>query len=146
MLRISNGLNPIIGTALLLLGAGLAAQDEPAPSTSDNTTQSEARLLDLRPPDITDLYTREQIDQLLAKTRDSNIEQQNIEEAEVEGNRDVPLPTTPEVWPVIFAPFWAILNPQAWRIFAPLPPDQTRGMENERDFTDTDPEPATSRR
>ena len=32
-----------------------------------------------------------------------------------------------EIAPLIPAPVWALLNPaQSWRIFAPLPPDQTR--------------------
>jgi len=78
--------------------------------------------LDLRAPDVTHLFSQEQINRVLAATfRD------NIEEVQVEGERNIP--ATPRVWPGIFAPLWAVANPtQAWRIFAPLPPDQTRGM------------------
>src|ERR1700754_2287188 len=69
-----------------------------------------------------------QPDQLIAK-----LEAKNIEEVEVEGAR-VPAPTfTPRVWPAIAAPFWALLHPtQAWRILAPMPPDQARAIGNQR--------------
>ena len=69
----------------------------------------------------------EQLDQLIAK-----LEAKNIEEVEVEGAR-IPAPTfTPRVWPAIAAPFWALLHPtQAWRILAPLPPDQAREIGNQ---------------
>jgi hypothetical protein len=88
--------------------------------------------LDLRAPDITRLFTSEQLNQILAATFRSD-----IEEIEVEGARDRSLPpSTPNVWPGLGAPFWAVLNPtQAWRIFAPLPPDQTRGMQARFDAT-----------
>lgn len=80
--------------------------------------------LDLRPPDITHLYTSEQLNMILAAT----FMRENIEEVEVERERDR-MPNTPTPWPGIAAPFWALLNPtQSWRIFAPLPPDQTRGL------------------
>lgn len=87
--------------------------------------------LDLRAPDVTQLFTAEQISTVLAPTF-----RETIEEVEVEGERDIP--ATPRVWPGIFAPFWALANPtQAWRIIAPLPPDQTRGMQLARaDATD----------
>ena len=78
--------------------------------------------LDLRAPDITKLYTQRQLERLIAK-----MEADFIEKIEVEGAR-VPSPEfTPRVWPGIAAPFWALFNPtQAWRIFAPIPPDQAR--------------------
>jgi hypothetical protein len=99
--------------ALATPGAAAVAS-EPAPPS---------KRLDLRAPDVTHLFTPEQIHRVLATTY-----RENIEEVEVEGERDIP--ATPRVWPGIFAPFWAIANPtQAWRIFAPLPPDQTRGMQ-----------------
>lgn len=116
----------------LLIGAGLAlgcadarAQDEAAPAAS-------AKPLDLRPPNLTQLYTRQQLDALLAK-----LEKENIEEVEVEGAR-VPPPTfTPRVWPAIAAPFWALLHPtQSWRIFAPIPPDQARDIGNKKADTE----------
>lgn len=119
-------------TVIALIAAGLTlgcadarAQDEAAPAAS-------AKLLDLRPPDITQLYTRQQLNELLAK-----LEKENIEEVEVEGAR-VPPPTfTPRVWPAIAAPFWALLHPtQAWRIFAPIPPDQARAIGNKKADTE----------
>jgi hypothetical protein len=40
---------------------------------------------------------------------------------------------TPNVWGGIAAPLWAVLHPtQAWRIFAPLPPDQARRAYNSK--------------
>jgi hypothetical protein len=102
-----------------------AAADEPA------TASAPPHRLDLRTPDVTHLFTQEQINRALASTF-----RENIEEVEVEGERNIP--ATPRVWPGIFAPFWALANPtQAWRIIAPLPPDQTRGMQYARvDLTD----------
>jgi hypothetical protein len=82
--------------------------------------------LDLRAPDVTHLFSQEQLSKVLAATY-----RENIEEVEVEGERDIP--STPQVWPGIFAPFWALANPsQAWRIIAPLPPDQTRRQQYAR--------------
>lgn len=84
--------------------------------------------LDLRIPDITELYTEEQIQALLAVTF-----QEHAEEVRVQGRRE---PVTPKAWPGIAAPFWAMLNPtQAWRIIAPLPPDQTRVSALNADVT-----------
>lgn len=81
-----------------------------------------ARKLDLRIPPITSIYTPEQIAAFLAHTRDTE-----MDEVEVEGQRTPAPPVTPRVWGGIAAPLWALLNPsQAWRIFAPLPPDQLR--------------------
>jgi len=91
--------------------------------------------LDLRVPPITRLYTPEQIETLLAGTRD-------IEEVEVEGRREPPAPPTPAVWGGIAAPAWAILNPsQAWRILAPIPPDRSEALNRQPDATDTHREP-----
>jgi hypothetical protein len=81
--------------------------------------------LDLRTPNITHLFTSEQLNKVLAASF-----REDIEEVEVEGERDRTPANTPNVWPGIAAPFWALLNPtQSWRIFAPLPPDQTRGLQ-----------------
>ncbi len=89
--------------------------------------------LDLRLPDITTLFTQEQIQRILAGTRDPD----TIEEVEVEGlRRRAPVPSTPVIrspWvtPGLFSPFWALANPtQAWRIFAPIPPDQAQFIGN----------------
>lgn len=95
----------------------------------------EARKLDLRIPNITELYTEEQIQALLAATF-----QEHTEEVQVRGRRET---VTPNVWPGIAAPFWAILNPtQAWRIIAPLPPDQTRAIAFNADVTTPYQQPA----
>lgn len=115
----------VVTSALLaaMLISESAAAEEAAPAAPAATAVASTQRLDLRAPDVTHLFTQEQINRVLAATfRD------NIEEVEVEGERNIP--ATPRVWPGIFAPFWAIANPtQAWRIFAPLPPDQTRGMQ-----------------
>jgi len=112
--------------AMLIAESAAAAELAPATPASAVAASNPAnppKRLDLRAPDITHLFTQEQIHQVLATTF-----RENIEEVEVEGERNIP--STPRVWPGIFAPFWAVANPtQAWRIFAPLPPDQTRGMQ-----------------
>jgi hypothetical protein len=123
------------GTALLIVTAGLAmagaasADDEAA---ADNAGTLPAKPLDLRPPDITKLLTSEQLAQLLEKLDD-----ENIEEVEVEGAKVTSPTFTPRVWPAIAAPFWALLHPtQAWRIFAPMPPDQARNIGNQKPDTE----------
>jgi hypothetical protein len=124
------------GTGIaLLIAAGLALRCADAFADDEAATDApaaRAKALDLRPPDITRLYTRQQLDRLIAK-----MEAENIEEIEVEGAR-VPAPTfTPRVWPAIAAPFWALLHPtQAWRIFAPIPPDQARDIGNQKADTE----------
>lgn len=112
----------------LLSGNALAA--EPAPASA-NAAVFPAKIapphkpLDLRAPRITELYTSEELNRILATT----FIREDIEEVQVEGARDRRPTDTPEVWPGIAAPIWALLNPtQSWRIFAPLPPDQTRDM------------------
>ena len=122
--------------AAILISESAAAEElaplAPATAAVASEPAASSRRLDLRAPDVTHLFTPEQIHRVLAATF-----RENIEEVEVEGERDIP--STPRVWPGIFAPFWAIANPtQAWRIFAPLPPDQTRGMQFARvDATDS---------
>ena len=125
------------GTALLL-AAGLALAA--AEADADDNKASAApppKALDLRPPDITRLYTPRQLERLIAK-----MESENIEEIEVEGAR-VPPPTfTPRVWPGIAAPFWALFHPtQAWRIFGPIPPDQAKDIGNQKFTTEGRLEP-----
>jgi hypothetical protein len=122
--------------AAILISESAAAEERAtaAPAAAAVASKSDTtalKRLDLRTPDVTHLFTEQQINKVLATTF-----RENIEEVEVEGERDIP--STPRVWPGIFAPFWALANPtQAWRIIAPLPPDQTRGMQFARsDATD----------
>jgi len=90
--------------------------------------------LDLRIPDVTTILTPEQIQRILSKTFDAN-----LEEVEVEGQRTRIIPNTPDIPGGIAAPFWALAHPtQAWRIFLPLAPDQAQKVGNER-FDITDP-------
>jgi hypothetical protein len=120
----------------LLSGNGLAEEKAPTSAAVISAKTAPPRKpLDLRVPHITQLFTSEELNKILA----ASFIREDIEEVEVEGERDR-LPTnTPDVWPGIAAPFWALLNPaQSWRIFAPLPPDQTRGLEYVRaNATDT---------
>jgi hypothetical protein len=105
----------------------LAEERPPAANAASETSRPEApphKPLDLRPPDITRLFTSEQLNRILA----ASFLSENIEEVEVERERER-MPNTPTPWPGIAAPFWAVLNPtQSWRIFAPLPPDQTQSL------------------
>jgi hypothetical protein len=114
----------LIATAFLLAVCSPALAAEP---------EKPAAPLDLRLPDITTLFTVEQINRILASTRDPD----TIEEVEVEGlRRRQPVPSTPVIRsPMVasglFSPFWALANPtQAWRIFAPIPPDQAQYIGN----------------
>jgi hypothetical protein len=128
-----------IAAGLALHCADARAAEEPAPAALPLTSSTlptaaaespaaRAEPLDLRPPDLTKVYTTRQLDRLIA-----NMEARALEEVEVEGARIAPPTFTPEVWPGIFAPFWALMNPtQAWRILAPLPPDQARKIGNEK--------------
>jgi hypothetical protein len=125
------------GTALLL-AAGLALTHADALGDDEATAPPPSRPLDLRPPQITKLYTPRQLDRLIAK-----MEAENIEEIEVEGAR-VPPPTfTPEVWLGTFgATLWGLLHPtQAWRILAPIPPDRARDIGNQTFTTEGRLEP-----
>ena len=120
--------------ATLVCETAAAEESAPAaPAAAAVATQPSAtpKQLDLRTPDVTHLFTREQIYRVLAASF-----RENIEEVEVEGDRDIR--STPDVWPGIFAPIWAVMNPtQAWRIIAPLPPDQTQRIQLARvDATD----------
>ena len=118
-----------MNTIAVLLAATLALACTAA-RAEDQAAEPPPKPLDLRAPDITKLYTHRQLERLIAK-----IESDFIEKIEVEGAR-IPAPEfTPRVWPGIFAPFWALLNPtQAWRIVAPIPPDQARHIGNQ-DYT-----------
>lgn len=120
----------------LLSGSGLAA--DPAAASANAAVipakaQPPHQPLDLRAPQITQLYTSEELNKILANT----FIREDIEEVQVEGVRDHRPTNTPSVWPGIASPVWAVLNPaQSWRIFAPLPPDQTRGLNVRADATD----------
>ena len=129
-----------LSMALLLIASpGIAAEP---PATNDiqlaAATDIRSPRLNLRAPDITTVYAREEIDRILRLTRDPD----TIEEVEVERERAKELPsTTPDIPPGILAPFWALLNPtQAWRILLPLPPDQARRI-SAPDATDSYREP-----
>lgn len=120
-----SGLMVSMAAVAALLGTTGQAEEQ-APTAAPAVVAAKPaprKPLDLRPPNITHLFTSEQLNKILAASlRD------DIEEVEVEGEREH-LPSTPNVWPGIAAPIWALLNPtQSWRIFAPLPPDQTRGL------------------
>jgi hypothetical protein len=126
---------PLIVVAVLAmaLSGTLAAQErDAAPASAPAAEGSANDDLDLRAPSIHDVYTEEQIEALLAKAR--NEEESDVE---VESTRERPPTVTPEIWPAIAAPFWALLHPtEAWRIFFPLPPDQTRGKQEKPKATD----------
>lgn len=133
----------VIATSALLLAMNVdAAEPANAAGPATRVEQSAAttadaaakKPLDLRAPDITKLYSAEEIKRFLSRTVDSD-----IEGVEVEGARthEAP-PSSPAVWGAIAAPFWALLNPtQAWRIIAPIPPDRAKYIGNDRpDATD----------
>ena len=121
----------------LVLAAGLALTDADALADDAATTAPPPKPLDLRPPQITRLYTPRQLENLIAR-----MEAKNIEEIEVEGARIPPPTFTPRVWPGIAAPFWALFHPtQAWRIFAPIAPDQARDIGNQTFTTEGRLEP-----
>lgn len=128
-----------IASAAMMLHCVLACGEEPpSAAAAIEPVQPASKRLDLRAPDIRSILTQQQIAQALASARD-----RNIEEVEVEGARTRPPPATPDVWPAIFAPFWALLHPtQAWRILAPIPPDRAPSGPPP-DSTHPDREPAT---
>jgi hypothetical protein len=110
----------------IVIGLALAAMLEGALAAEPAAAAQPLKRLDLRAPDITKLYTPEQLNRMLGSTVKDNDIANDIEEVEVEGQRERTPARSPTVWGGIAAPVWAILNPtQAWRIFAPLPPDQT---------------------
>lgn len=110
-----DGVSPSIGAVSprdIASTAGTSSPSEPARS----------RRLDLRAPDITQIYTARQIETLLARTTDPDMEEVHVQ-------RSFQRPTMPVVWSGIAAPVWALLHPlQAWRILAPLPQEQTAGQ------------------
>ena len=129
-----------IGAATLLVltlsAVSIAGAQE---SVRARPTAQSPQQLDLRIPHITELYTHEQIQALLAPTF-LQTREYSEEEVEVQGRREA---ITPTVWRGIAAPFWAIFNPtQAWRIIAPFPPDQSRALAFNADVTTPYQEPA----
>lgn len=116
--------NTAVAIAAILALACTAAHAE------EKAANPPPKPLDLRAPAISKLYTHRQLERLIAK-----MEADYIEKIEVEGARIPPPEFTPRVSPGIFAPFWALLHPtQAWRILAPIPPDQARHI-GLQDFT-----------
>lgn len=121
-------ISTVVVGALLSSAAALAQEQSSAAVTAAvaNKPAPPRKPLDLRAPNITHLFTSEQLNQILAAT----FIREDIEEVQVEGERDRRPTSTPNVWPGIAAPIWALLNPgQSWRIFAPLPPDQTNRLQ-----------------
>lgn len=77
--------------------------------------------LDLKAPKLHDVWTPQEIAWVISGTVDPD----RLDTIEVQGFRGPSAPRTPVAWSGIAAPFWALAHPtQAWRIFAPLPPDQ----------------------
>lgn len=119
-------IGPALLIAALLTGNAYAeesaARTRPPATTPEQQNTPPHKPLDLRAPEITRLFTSEQLNRILAASlRD------DIEGVEVEGERLRMPSATPDVWPAIAAPFWALFNPtEAWRIIAPIPPDQAR--------------------
>ena len=127
--HIRSGLFVFSALAATAWMSSAAADDVAAPPATQKAPQS----LDLRAPDIKDVISLAELERIIAASYNN----ENIEEVEVEGDRVIE--ATPRVWPGIFAPFWALANPaQAWRIFAPLPPDQANSLQYTRsDATDS---------
>jgi hypothetical protein len=127
-----------ITTLLLTAVLALTFADARADDESEAAAAPAPKLLDLRPPDITDLYTQQHLARLIAK-----MEADNIEEIEVKGARIPPPTFTPDVWLGTFgATLWGLLHPtQSWRIFAPIPPDRARNIGNQTFTTDGRLEP-----
>jgi hypothetical protein len=129
---------------LLSAFAGTVGAAQPAQVAAMQATPvaqtAPPRKLDLRAPDITKLYTPEQLNGILEASRTDNIEEVEVEAARGKTHA----PSTPDVWGGLAAPVWALIHPlQAWRIIAPLPPDRTRMMASSPpDFTTGYLEPA----
>jgi hypothetical protein len=136
----------VLASVSLLLSAFAGTVDAAEPAKVAATLATRAaqsappRKLDLRAPDITRLYTPEQLNVILQASRTDNIEEVEVEAARGKTHA----PSSPDVWGGLAAPVWALIHPlQAWRIFAPLPPDRTRMMASAPpDFTTGYLEPA----
>lgn len=131
----------MIVAVAMLAGARIAVADLPTSAVADSPVQRQVKPLDLRAPAIAKLYTPGQIETLLAK-----MERDRLEVIEVERTRERLPSATPEVWGGIAAPFWALLHPtQAWRVFAPLPPDRARSVNATPDATSPYRDPISPR-
>jgi hypothetical protein len=126
----------VAAVASMLMSVDVAAQATAKPAASGKQTRNETsaatgkpaplaqaqKPLDLRVPDVSELFTPEQIQAILSHTASDD-----YEEVEVRGTR---IPSTPDVWGGLGAPVWGLLNPtQAWRIIAPIPPDQIHAAD-----------------
>jgi hypothetical protein len=95
---------------------------ETSASTGKPAATQAQKPLDLRIPDVSELYTPQQIQAILSHTASDD-----YEEIEVRGVR---IPSTPDVWTGLGAPVWGLLNPtQVWRIIAPIPPDRLHAAD-----------------
>jgi hypothetical protein len=129
---VMNRLNLVTVIALAWLHAAAAvADDAPAAAATTDAVDTKASSLmrqphglNLRLPDITTFLSQNQIDTVLSRTADRD----TLEEVQVEGSRlRHTVPDTPDIWPGIAAPVWAVLHPlQSWRIFGPIPPDRAQ--------------------
>lgn len=131
--RFGNTVLAISASPLLFIGVASAAESA-EPEEQQAVVQATPKPLDLRAPDITELYSEDEIKRFLSRAIDPDIEEIEVEDART---HEAP-PSSPEVWGAIAAPFWALLHPtQAWRIIAPIPPDRAKHIGNERpDATD----------
>jgi hypothetical protein len=126
----------VLAFASMLMSVDVVAQATSKPAAAGKQTRSETsttagkpvplaqtqKPLDLRVPDVSELFTPEQIQAILSHTASDD-----YEEVEVRGTR---IPATPDVWGGLGAPVWGLLNPtQAWRIIAPIPPDQIHAAD-----------------
>ena len=126
---------------VLMLAVGTATADDKKAAPAKTTARDPSKPLDLRAPNITDLFSAQEIALIIAKTFS-----EDIEGVEVRGKRLVEPSATPDVWGGLAAPFWALANPtQAWRILAPVPPDQIRHYNQDAPrASDTFLEPAAA--
>jgi hypothetical protein len=122
-----------IGLASLLAASLLAtsiayADEKPAAAFVGKSVAPAS--MDFRAPEITKLYSAAELERLM-----SLLPEEDIENVDVEGTRpeDAVIIRSPIAWGGLAAPVWAFLNPtEAWRILAPLPPDQARYVGAEK--------------
>ncbi len=125
---------PLLALAQAVPAAEPLATHADGPKAPSRTAASLVRKpLDLRPPDIATLLTPAELDRIL-----SRIAEENIEEIEVQRERDRALDLGSPAVPLgIASPFWALAHPlQAWRILAPIPPDRAQYLNTPADATD----------
>jgi len=116
----STAVSIVLGATITMLASAPVGAAESASPPVNPPASPAAKPLDLRVPDITEILTPEELQQLLARL---GTDEREVDEVKVE--RPSQLPLAKPVWAGLMAPFWALANPsQAWRIFAPLPADQ----------------------